>query len=126
MKDTWNLDGMFRGFTDPAYAADMEALQSVVQGFTEFAGKLDTMDTLTGLRKGIAWEEKLLDLGRKLVIYAQLRQATNTRDAECGSRLGQAMQYFSAAAGPEAAWKEWAAAREDLMEQVNQDPLLRD
>ena len=124
MKDTWNLDGMYHGFADPAYAADMEALQAVVQGFTEFAGKLDTVDTLTGLREGIAWEEKLLDLGRKLVIYAQLRQAADTRNAECGSRLGQAMQYFSAAAGAEAAWKEWAAGREDLMERVSQDPLL--
>ena len=126
MKDTWNLDGMYRGFSDPAYAADMEALQGVVQGFTEFAGKLDTVDTLTGLREGIAWEEKLLDLGRKLVIYAQLRQATDTRDSECGSRLGQALQHFSAAAGAEAAWKEWAAGREDLMEQVKKDPLLRE
>ena len=126
MKDTWNLDGMYKGFADPAFAADMEALQKVVEGFSEFSGKLETMDTLTGLREGIAWEEKLLDLGRKLAIYAQLRQATDTRDTECGSRLGQALQQFSAAAGAEAAWKEWAAGREDLMEQVAKDPLLQE
>ena len=126
MKDVWNLDVIYQGFEDPAFAADMEALQNVVKDFNAFAGTLDAVDTLEGLREGIAWEEKLTELGTKLAYYAQLRQSVNTRDTECGSRLGQIMQLFSAAAGAEAAWKGWAANREDLMEKVAQDEKLKE
>ncbi len=126
MKDVWNLDVMYRGFEDPAFAADMKALEDVVQGFRSFAGRLETMETLEGLREGIAWEEKLMELGMKLASYAQLRQSVNTRDTECGSRLGQIMQHVSAAAGAEASWKQWAAGQPDLMDQVAADERLKE
>ena len=126
MKDVWNLDVIYKGFEDPAFAADLEALQEVVKGFNAFAQTLQTLDTLEGLRGGIAWEEKLTELGMKLASYAQLRQSVNTRDSECGSRLGQILQQFSAAAGAEAAWKQWAADRADLMEQVTGDAYLKE
>ncbi len=126
MKAVWNLDAIYRGFDDPVFAADMEALAETVRGFDTFAKDLEAMDTLEGLRGGIAWEEKLTELGMKLAIYAQLRQSVNTRDTECGSRLGQVLQQFSAAAGAEAAWKQWAASREDLMEKVSQDGCLKE
>ncbi len=126
MKDVWNLDVIYQGFEDPAFAEDMESLQKVVRGFDVFAGNLEKMDTLEGLRSAIAWEEKLTQLGTKLAYYAQLRQSVDTRDPECGSRLGQVMQLCSAAAGAQAAWKEWAANRTDLMEQVSRDERLRE
>ena len=126
MKDVWNLDAIYRGFEDPAFTADMEAMQKVVADFIAFADGLEEMDTLTGLRDGIALEEKLVTLGRKLAFYAQLRQSVNTRDTACGSYLGQVMQQFSAAAGAEAAWKQWAAKREDLMEQVAGNEVLKE
>ena len=126
MKDTWNLDVIYRGFDDPAFAADLQAMQDVVKHYAVFAESLEKLDTLEGLRQGIAWEEKLVLLGRKLAFYAQLRQSVNTRDSECGSRLGQVLQLFSAAAGAEAAWKQWAANREDLMEAVSRDEVLKE
>lgn len=126
MKDRWNLNVIYKGFDDPAYTADLEALQEIVRGFHAFAGMLEDMDTLEGLRQGIAWEEKLMQTGMKLAYYAQLRQSADTRDAECGSCLGQIMQHFSAAAGAEAVWKAWAAGRKDLMEQVCSDAYLKE
>ena len=126
MKDTWNLDVIYRGFDDPAFTADLQAMQDVVKNFAVFAESLEKLDTLEGLRQGIVWEEKLVLLGRKLAFYAQLRQSVNTRDSECGSRLGQVLQLFSAAAGAEAAWKQWAANREDLMEAVSRDEVLKE
>ena len=126
MKDVWNLNTIYEGFTDPAFAADMEAMQNVVNDYAAFADGLETMETLEGLRGGIAREEQLMRLGRKLAFYAQLRQSVNTRDCECGSRLGQVMQLFSAAAGAEAVWKQWAANREDLMETVFLDDMLKE
>ena len=125
MKAVWNLDVIYRGFDDPAFAADLKAMQQVVADFSAFADTLEELDTLEGLRGGIALEEKLMELGRKLAFYAQLRQSVNTRDSECASCLGQVLQLFSGAAGAEAAWKQWAAGREDLMEAVSRDEMLK-
>ena len=58
MKDVWNLNTIYEGFTDPAFAADMEAMQNVVHDFAAFADGLETMETLEGLRGGIASGQK--------------------------------------------------------------------
>ena len=126
MNEVWNLEPMYRGFDDPAFTADLETLKEMAEGYAGFAGNLSGMEPLTGLREGIAWEEKLTALGRKLAIYAQLRQSTDTRDSRCGSCLGQIFQILSATAGPEAAWKEWAAKLPELMELVKGDETLKD
>ena len=126
MNEVWNLNPMYRGFDDPAFSADMAALKTMTEDYAAFAKKLPELDALTGLTEGIAWEEKLTELGRKLASYAQLRQAADTRNSECGSRLGQIFQLLSATAGPEAAWKEWAAKQPDLLELISGDRVLKE
>ena len=115
MNEFWNLDPIYKGFDDPAFCADMDALRALVEGYNAFAADLAGAEPLAGLKKGIEWKEKLQELAMKLGEYAQLRQSTNTRDSEAGSRLGQVMQLLSATAGSEAAWKEWAAKIPNLM-----------
>ena len=95
MNEVWNLDVIYRGFDDPAFAADMEKLEKLVQDYVAFAGELDKQMPLDGLKKGVALEESLSELSGKLVEYAFLRQSGNTRDAEAGSRLGQVMQIIT-------------------------------
>ena len=41
MNEVWNLDVIYRGFDDPAFAADMEKLERLVQDYVAFAGELD-------------------------------------------------------------------------------------
>ena len=126
MNEVWNLDTLYRGFDDPAFSADMAALKTMTEGYAAFAQSLHSLDTLTGLKEGILWEEKLTALARKLATYAQLRQAADTRSTECASRLGQILQLLSATAGPEALWKEWAAKQPGLMEWIQNDELLKE
>ena len=126
MNEFWNLDVIYKGFEDPAFVSDMETLRRLVAEYNAFAAELSKKDALTGLNEGILWEEKLTELAMKLFSYAQLRQSTNTRDAEAGSRLGQIMQQLSATAGAQATWKEWAAKQENLMELVRGDELLKE
>ena len=124
MKETWNLDPIYRGFDDPAFLADMEKLKTMAQQYNAFAAELESLDALDGLRKGIAWEEELTALARKLATYAQLRQSVNTRETACGSYLGQVMQILSGIAGAQTAWQEWAVKQPDLMTLVQRDELL--
>ena len=126
MNKFWNLDPIYQGFDDPAFAADLEALRELAGQYNAFAADLAGMDALEGLKQGVAWEEKLTALAMKLLEYAQLRQSTDTRDSQAGSYLGQGMQILSTTAGAEAAWKAWAAAQPGLMELVRGDEDLKD
>lgn len=126
MNEVWNLDVIYRGFDDPAFAADMEKLEKLVKDYAAFAGELAGQTPLDGLKKGIALEESLTELTAKLGEYASLRQSVNTRDAEAGSRLGQVMQRISGAAGAQAAWREWVSKIPDLMVLVAGDETLKD
>ena len=126
MNEVWNLDVIYRGFDDPAFAADMEKLEKLVKDYAAFAGELVGQTPLDGLKKGIALEEALTVLTAKLGEYASLRQSVNTRDAEAGSRLGQVMQRISGAAGAQAAWREWVSKIPDLMMLVAGDETLKD
>ncbi len=126
MNEVWNLDPIYKGFDDPAFAADMESLRQCVADYNAFSASLAEQAPLDGLRAGIAWEEKITMLAMKLAGYASLRQSTNTRDAEAGSRMGQIMQQLSATAGAQTMWKQWATALPNFMELVKADENLRD
>ena len=125
MNDVWNLDPIYRGFDDPAFAADLQALRDMAREYNAFAAELGNMESAEGLKEGVLWQEKLTALAKKLIDYAQLRQAVDTRDNQAGSYLGQAMQILSTTAGAEALWKEWSAKQPGLMETVWADELLK-
>ena len=126
MNDVWNLDPIYKGFDDPAYGADMASLKDLVEKIQTLAAQLPEMESLQGLKQGIALQEQFSDLISKLAGYASLRQAANTRDPEAGSRMGQVMQLYSGVAAPFAAWKDWAAKVPNLQELVAGDEELKD
>ena len=125
MNEVWNLDPIYKGFDDEAFRQDLNTLRQWAADYNTFAGSLAELEPLEGLKQGIVWDEKLTELAYKLAGYASLRQATNTRDSEAGSRLGQIMQIISGTAGAQTAWKQWATALPELMELVRGDEDLR-
>ena len=126
MNEVWNLDPIYKGFDDPAFAADMATLKDKVTSINAFAEKLPSMTALEGLTEGIALQENFYELVGKLAGYASLRQAANTRDSEAGSRMGQVMALYSGVAAPFAAFKDWASKLPNLMEVVKNDENLKD
>ena len=126
MNDVWNLDPIYPDFSSPAFQADMEKLEQTAASFNAFVADLEKQDAVQGLTGGIALMEQLTQLAMKLITYAQLRQSTNTRDTQAGSRIGQIMQLISATAGAEAVWKSWAAQIPNLEQQVESCPELRE
>ena len=125
MNEVWNLDPIYKGFDDPAYAADMAAMKQLVADFTAFAEELPDLEPLEGLRRGIEMQEKLADLG-SLGGYASLRSATNATDPEPGSWMGQVMAVRSSMAAPMAKFNAWIVSLPNLMELVRGDEFLRD
>ncbi len=126
MNEVWNLDPIYKGFEDPSFLNDLQTLRGLTERYNVFAAGINEMAVLDGLKQGIDWEEKLTQLAMKLFSFAQLRQATNTRDTQAGSYVGQIMQMLSTTAGSQAAWKEWAARQPGLMELVRSDEVLKE
>ena len=126
MNEVWNLDPIYLGFQDPAFEADLNALKQSAADFAAFIPTLSALDPLDGLKAGIARQEKLMELGSKLMEYGMLRQAVNTLDPEAGSRVGQVMAVLSELAAPQAGFQEWASKLPNLMELVAQDEILRE
>ena len=126
MNDVWNLDVIYKGFSDPAFEEDLNSLKQQVEVFAQLPGKLSAMEKVQGLREGIRLQEEINRLGMKLGEYAMLRQSANAADPEAGSNLGRIMSVVSATAAPEAAFKDWAAKLPDLMELVEADEELKD
>lgn len=124
MEYTWNLDPLYHGFDDPRYAADLDTLRAQVEKLTVLPEKLPGMAPTEGLKSGIAILEQMEELTSKLFLYAELRQSVNTRDPELGSKIGQIMTVYSAAAAPRAAFQAWIA-KLDLTEALA-DPQLKD
>ena len=126
MNEFWNLDPIYKGFEDPAFAADLEQLKKTVGEFAAFAQELTGIAPLEGLHRGIRLQEQVSELANKLAEYASLRQSVNTRAPEAGSRLGQIMAIYSGYAAPAAAFEGWAAKLPGLMELVAGDENLKD
>lgn len=125
MNEVWNLDPLYKGFDDPAFDEDMTRLKELVGQFNEFVSALPQAEPIEGLREGIRLMEEIDQLVNRLGEYASLRQSVDTRNTECGSRLGQVMQLASACAGADAAFREWAAKLPNLDELLEKDDILK-
>ena len=116
MNEFWNLDPIYKGFEDPSFEEDLSCLKKTVADAESFAKSLDAVEPIEGLRRGIALMESYAFLGDKLVNFAMLRQATNSRDSAASSNLGRIMGVLSGFAAPQASFESWAAKLPDLME----------
>ena len=125
MNAVWNLDPIYKGFDDPAFEADMNALKDAVAKINAFADTLAQIEPLTGLKQGIALQEQFADLVGKLAGYASLRQSADTKNPEAGSQMGRVMALYSGVAAPFAAFKDWATKLPNLMELVKGDEDLQ-
>lgn len=126
MNDVWNLDPIYHGFDDSAFEADMNALKETADKIITFADTLANTEPLMGLHKGIALQERFVELIGKLAGYASLRQAADTKNPEAGSQMGRIMALYSGVAAPFAAFKDWATKLPNLMELVKSDAQLQD
>ena len=126
MNSTWNLDPIYTGFDDPAFASDLEALKKTVSDMTDLTAALDTAEPTEGLRRCVALGEQSEKLVGKLANYASLRQAADTKSPEAGSAMGRIMGVYSGMAAPNARFQNWAAKLPDLMDRVDGDDFLRD
>ena len=111
---TWNLDILYKGFDDPAFASDMETMTELIEKTAQLAEGCDTLDAKTLLRSYVQVSEELTELVSKLAIFANLRYSANTRDMDAASSLGRIQGALSATAAPDTRVRAKIAAIDDL------------
>ena len=123
MNDRWNLDPIYKGFEDPAFAQDMQSLEQAVKELSALAESLEG-EPVSLLKRSLHLQETLANLAEKLFLYAELRQSADTSDAEAGSQMGKIMSIFSESAAPNAAIESWTASLPDLDALIDRDEYL--
>ncbi len=126
MNEKWNLDPIYKGFSDAAYLADCGLLEEKLQAFEKYSKALPAaQDHLAAVKEGVVLQEDISLLVNRLVTYANLRQAADTRDPEAASQMGRLMALYSDVAAPQAAFETWASSLPELMELVASDEFLQ-
>lgn len=122
--DRWNLDILYRGFDDEAFAKDLKALSSAIAEFSKKAKNAENMPARELLLAYIESNMKISELASKLIIFANLRYSANTADTEAASNLGRLMGMLSETAAPSAKLSKIIAGLDNLEELIASSPLL--
>ncbi|MBR5738772.1 MAG: hypothetical protein IKY02_02150 [Lachnospiraceae bacterium] len=114
MKTEWNLEILYKGFDDPAYVRDMEAIR---ESFGRLHALLEERpDPLTPeyVEKLFLTEEEGIKTFELLSIYTGLRQSVNTEDGQCMAESAKQSRIYSEAAGDFAAAEKLLGTIEDV------------
>lgn len=114
MNTEWSLDGIYRGLEDPAYEADIAALEKSVGDMKALAAQTEGGTECGHVEELLLAEEKFMELVMRLYSYLSLRQSVNTEDGEIMAQIGRIESILSAAAAAQAAIKKQLAQIEDV------------
>ena len=124
MKDTWNLDILYKSFQDEEFIADTKTLDTLIGNLADLAQKAPEMDSLSLIREFLALQNNFALYTSKLFIYANLRYSANTADPEAASTMGVLMGKLSATAAPSAALNKLIAGIENLEDLIKENSDL--
>jgi pepF/M3 family oligoendopeptidase len=125
MNSEWSLKELYDGYDDPKYIADLKKADELCRKFADFASKLDGKPAEV-VKEGLLLMEETETVFTDLVLFANLRQATNTTDAESSSMLGRLMAKLSSTAAPRTVFYQYIAGINDLESVIKSDSLLSD
>ena len=82
MRDTWSLDVMYQGFEDKKFKADLDELDIRIQKLNQFAENLTREQEKETIKEGLECLEKFSTLYTQMMIFCELKQSVNTKDAD--------------------------------------------
>lgn len=126
MNQTWDLSVLYKDFDDPAYAADMAALDAAIAALHELAEEAGTLSASELTHRYADAGDAFVALESKLYIYASLRYSADTGNTAAASTVGRVMDRASAAVADDTRIREAIAAigHDRLEELLSADPTL--
>lgn len=126
MNQTWDLSVLYKDFDDPAYAADMAALDAAIAALHKLAEEAGTLSASELTHRYADAGDAFVALESKLYIYASLRYSADTGNTAAASTVGRVMDKTSAAVADDTRIREAIAAigHDRLEELLSVDPTL--
>ena len=126
MNGVWDLSILYTGFDDENFSSDMQSLRESLDGIISLSERAENMRSEDVVSEYISVYERVNELASKLIIYSNLRNSANTKDAEATSNMGRLMSMLSLIAAPSAKLSKLIASYEDLDGIIADNPSLRE
>ena len=109
MRTEWCLEEIYKGFEDPAYGADIQAVKEAVEETADLIRALENAGERKKAKKLLQQQEKVTELLNRLLQYVSLRQSVDTQNGEIMAQLNR-LQKIAAEYTPleTAIWKQLA------------------
>lgn len=126
MRTEWSLEEIYKGFEDPAYEADIQAVKEAVEETADLIRALENAGEREKTKKLLQQQEKVTELLNRLLQYVSLRQSVDTQNGEIMAQLNR-LQKIAAEYTPleTAIWKQLARI-ERLDELVKESKWIRE
>lgn len=126
MKDTWSLDVLYLGYEDPRFQEDLSTLKQLITSLEELASSLNREDELETIKQIVALNEQIAEKVMRLHSFIELRQATNTSDAESVAHGETLIKIINNASKAQAACDRYISETTDLDAYIAQDSFLQE
>ncbi len=124
MKENWSLDILYKGYDDPAFNHDLNALDTCIESCNNVANTLSHTDEKAALHAIIKNLEELSLLSYKLFAYVNLRQTTDTTDSATASYIDKITKKLSNSSKAKANMNRYIAEIENLDSYIKEDSKL--
>lgn len=126
MNQEWSLDKLYKGYDDPAFIRDMEALPEKIEAYRQMAASLGEGDVKEQLIAALKAEEELsLFLGR-LELFPDLKSEANTADEQAAAFKAKIAMQRSTLKKDRTAVEKWIASIGGLQELIDGDAFLKE
>ncbi len=136
MKTNWDLDALYRGFSDPEYEADIKRAEEAYKALHEAAAEAKKFtaenadppaeEKAAHIERLLLCKERIAELSEKLGNYVGLRQAVNTKDGEIMAQMARLMRMDAAAAEDDAAAMKILGKAGDVEALTELSPVIRE
>ncbi len=127
MNGEWSLDGLYRGYDDPAFVRDRELIPEKLEKFHELTDALGKgADAASELHGYLEAAEGISILLNRMGQYLGLRQAACVTDQQAAGEQSHLMQLASSVTKDEAKASRYIASLPDLSAVIDSDPFLKD
>ena len=136
MKTNWDLDALYRGFSDPEYEADIKRAEEAYKALHKAAVEAKKFaaenadppaeEKAAHIERLLLCKERIAELSEKLGNYVGLRQAVNTKDGEIMAQMARLMRMDAAAAEDDAAAMKILGKAGDVEALAELSPVIRE
>lgn len=126
MNRTWSLDALYKGYDDPVFQDDMNALKTIVETINTLPKQLNHENEAESVTAILKYQEALWECSGKLGSYISLRQSCDTADPQTAALMEQLNQILNECARAYAYFETFIQEIDDLDALIAQNSFIRE